>query len=271
MKGNALFPCDARCPPEQLCTLQRHTQRSACLGPRLGDGRRGGLRARETAVRRAVHRPSVLNDAPHLPHPWRLSAIPRAFVRVILLCLCDMPYAVASICRCDVARLVPRAACLVARWRVAARVERRRRRRCGRRRRDDSTAAPTLGGRGRSRRASSTSPRSLASASPLGGAAGGGIHVAVRRAWRCAAWDRPALAQRERARLPRAAARDRRPSDGGDGSGSRATPFKGSGVAALPQAAATRRRFGTHHATAVGLPSDALVCAAPRAPPGEKI
>ena len=128
----------------------------------------------------AVRRPSVLNDAPHLPHPWRLSAIPRAFVRVILLCLCDMPYAVASICRCDVARLVPRAACLVARWRVAARVERRRRRRCGRRRRDDSTAAPTLGGRGRSRRASSTSPRSLASASPLGGAAGGGIHVAVR-------------------------------------------------------------------------------------------
>ena len=129
----------------------------------------------------AARRPSVLNDAPHLPHPWRLSAIPRAFVRVILLCLCDMPYAVASIRRCDVARLVPRAARLVARWRVAARVERRRRR-CGRRRRDDSTAAPTLGGLGRSRRASSTSPRSLASASPLGGAAGGGIHVAVRGA-----------------------------------------------------------------------------------------
>ena len=40
-------------------TLQRHTQRSACLGPRLGDGRRGGLRARETAVRRAV-RPSSM-------------------------------------------------------------------------------------------------------------------------------------------------------------------------------------------------------------------
>ena len=37
----------------------------------------------------------------------------------------------------------------------------------------------------------------------------------------------------------------------------------------LPRAA-TRRRFGTWGVTAVGLPSDALVCAAPRAPPGEK-